>query len=103
LAGSARASGAPPVAFRSAGYWQREYGGDPGVIGRTLMLNEQPVEIVGVIEPLAELPEQVPPDLMPDVWLPLQLNLSGQFWNSHMEFRTDRKSTRLNSSHVKIA
>lgn len=80
--------GAPLVAVLSSGYWQREYGGDPGVIGRTLMLNEQPVEIVGVIEPLAELPEQVPPDLMPDVWLPLQLNLSGQFWNSHMEFRT---------------
>ena len=66
--------GAPLVAVLSSGYWQREYGGDPGVIGRTLMLNEQPVEIVGVIEPLAELP--------------LQLNLSGQFWNSHMEFRT---------------
>ena len=80
--------GAPDVAVLSAGYWQRAYGGDPGVIGRTIMINEQPIEVVGVMAPLAELPEQVPTNLQPDIWLPLQLNLAGQFWNSHMEFRT---------------
>lgn len=80
--------GAPRVAVLSSGYWQRAYGSDPGVIGRTLMIDEEPVEIVGVMAPVEELPEQVPPILQPDVWLPLQLNLAGQFWNSHMEFRT---------------
>lgn len=80
--------GAPNVAVLSWGYWQRAYGADPGVLGRTIMINEGPVEVVGVMAPVAELPELAPPDMQPDVWLPLQLNLAGQFWNSHMEFRT---------------
>jgi predicted permease len=29
-------------------YWQREFGGDPGVIGRTLSINSFPLTIVGV-------------------------------------------------------
>lgn len=80
--------GAPDVAVLSWGYWQRAYGGDPGVLGRTLSINEAPVEIVGVMAPLEELPDVAPPTMQPDVWLPLHLNLAGQFWNSHMEFRT---------------
>ncbi len=80
--------GATPVAVLSHAYWQTSFGADPSVIGRTISVDESPIEIVGVMEPLAELPEAVPVELMPDVWLPLQLNLAGQFWNSHMEFRT---------------
>lgn len=30
-------------------YWQQHYGGDPGVIGKTLRINGEPVVIVGVI------------------------------------------------------
>lgn len=38
-----------PVAVISAGYWQRHFGGDPGVIGRTLRVNQTPLTIVGVL------------------------------------------------------
>jgi putative ABC transport system permease protein len=41
-------SGAPVVAVISHGYWARALGGDPGVVGRTLLLNGTPTEIVGV-------------------------------------------------------
>jgi putative ABC transport system permease protein len=37
-----------PVAVISHGLWQREFGGDPGVIGATVRLNSQPVTVVGV-------------------------------------------------------
>ena len=33
----------------SYGYWQRRFGGDPGVIGRTIQVDAQPREIVGVM------------------------------------------------------
>jgi putative ABC transport system permease protein len=36
------------VAILSYGFWQREYGGDPSVLGRTLTLDGHPFTIVGV-------------------------------------------------------
>jgi putative ABC transport system permease protein len=36
------------VAVISHALWQREFGGDPGVIGATIRLNSQPVTVVGV-------------------------------------------------------
>jgi predicted permease len=33
----------------SYGYWKRRFGGDPGVIGRTLQVDAQPREIIGVM------------------------------------------------------
>ena len=40
---------APRVVVLSRGYWQREFGGDPGVVGRVLRVRGQPFTIVGVI------------------------------------------------------
>jgi predicted permease len=39
---------AEPVAVLSHALWQREFGGDPGVLGATIRLNSQPVTVVGV-------------------------------------------------------
>ena len=40
--------GAHPVAVLSHAYWQRRFGGDPNVIGSQLILNGQPVTVIGV-------------------------------------------------------
>lgn len=40
-----------PVAVLGYSFWQRRFGGDPGVIGRTLPVNNVPFTIVGVAEP----------------------------------------------------
>ncbi|MEI9972604.1 MAG: ABC transporter permease [Ignavibacteriota bacterium] len=40
--------GGPAVAVLSYAFWQRAYGGDPHIIGRTVRLNGHPFEIVGV-------------------------------------------------------
>jgi putative ABC transport system permease protein len=37
------------VALLSYGFWQRRFGGDTGVIGRTLELNEESWEIIGIL------------------------------------------------------
>jgi predicted permease len=45
------------------GTWMRRYGGDPGVIGRTLTLNGQPYEVIGVLPRSFSLPREVMPTL----------------------------------------
>ncbi len=41
--------GAAPIAVVSHGFWQQELGGDPGVLGRRLDIDGEPVEVVGVM------------------------------------------------------
>jgi putative ABC transport system permease protein len=41
--------GAPPVAVLSYAYWQTRWAGDPAVAGRTLRVNDLPVQIAGVL------------------------------------------------------
>jgi predicted permease len=40
--------GASPVAVLSERFWQSRFGGDAGLIGRTLAVNGQPVTVIGV-------------------------------------------------------
>jgi len=41
-------AGAPPVVIGYS-YWLREFHGDPGAVGRTITLEEQPVTVVGIM------------------------------------------------------
>jgi len=41
--------GKPTTAILSYGFWQRHFGGDQNVIGKTLLLNNNSIEIVGVM------------------------------------------------------
>jgi len=43
--------GAPPVAILSHELWQRRFGSDPGMVGRTIQLNDESREVVGVLPP----------------------------------------------------
>lgn len=43
--------GAHPVAVISHGYWQRRFGADPGIVGRSIGVNGQPMTVVGVSAP----------------------------------------------------
>jgi predicted permease len=73
---------AEPVALISHAFWQRALGGDPDVVGRSLRYNDRPVEVVGVLEDGLD-PPGWPAELRPDLWLPLQIDRNGQFWNNH--------------------
>jgi predicted permease len=42
------ADGAGPVAVLSHGFWERSFGSDPGVLGRTVSLNRRPFTVIGV-------------------------------------------------------
>ena len=58
------------VAVISYGFWQRRFGGDSGVVGRSVMLGGEPHEIIGV------LPQGFRPivNTSADIWRPLRLD-----------------------------
>ncbi|HKJ01181.1 MAG TPA: ABC transporter permease [Longimicrobiales bacterium] len=55
-----------PVVVLSHALWQRTYGGDPTVVGRTLEINERTVSVVGVMPA-----DFVAVNLDVDVWVPM--------------------------------
>ena len=58
------------VAVLSRAFWQRHFGGSPGVIGRKIQLDAQPYTVVGVMP--AEF--DFPPSGRIDVWTPLSFD-----------------------------
>jgi len=44
-------SGAPPTLMLSYGFWQTVFGGDAGVVGRSIILDDKAYTIVGVMPP----------------------------------------------------
>lgn len=61
--------GGPDVVVLSHALWSGRYGGDPGILGREILLNDRPHTVVGVMPrgfgfPLAE-----------ELWIPLRLDL----------------------------
>ena len=69
---------ATPIAVLSHDFWERRYGGDPGVIGTTIWIDARAIPIVGVLEAGVQLPDQ---DI--DVWQPLGLNPTARATNWH--------------------
>jgi len=41
--------GAPPVVVLGYKAWQSKFSGDPGIVGRTIILNHQPTTVIGVM------------------------------------------------------
>jgi putative ABC transport system permease protein len=60
------APGGPPVAVLSYALWTRRFGGDPAVVGRRVVLDGEPREVVGVMPPGFDYP------LRSEVWVPLR-------------------------------
>lgn len=61
--------GAHAVAVLSEGFWQRQFGGDRALVGRTLRFNGRPYEVVGVAarDFVGTQPN------VPDFWVPLAM------------------------------
>lgn len=77
--------GASPVAVLQYGYWQREFGEDRSIVGKTVDLNGQPFTIVGIA---AKSFSYLTPGNIIEVWVPLiqTRNLQQRFrWTPHQE------------------
>jgi putative ABC transport system permease protein len=78
----------PPAVILGYELWQARYNGDPQVIGRTLMLDDVPVEVVGVMPRAFRLPTDFTVDAADptQVWRPLQMDLENLARGSHSYF-----------------
>lgn len=76
--------GAPPVILLGHDLWIRRFGGDPGVVGRTVMVNSTAHTVVGVMKPRFRFPEKH------DAWVPF-----GRLAHSEPLYRRYRVLARL--------
>jgi predicted permease len=78
---AAQPGGPPPPplsAILSDSYWRRRFGGDPGVLGRTIDLGQGKAQIVGVLAPGFELlfPPSAGLERRPEIWTAMRLNFT---------------------------
>ena len=79
--------GAARVAVLSDSLWTRQFDRDPGIIGRTIRINQGTVTVVGVMPASFHTDAETAPGVLgtPDLWQPLQLGpnspgYDGQNW-----------------------
>ncbi len=59
--------GAPGTVLLSQGLWRERFGSDPGVLGRTLRLDDEPYRVIGVMPEGFHFPQRGT-----ELWLPLR-------------------------------
>jgi MacB-like periplasmic core domain len=79
---------APPAMLLSYNFWQRRFASDPGIVGRKLTLDNQPVIVVGVLRNRSTSAVSLPPARK---WTS---SCPGLYWRT----QTSRKETRCGSS-----
>ncbi len=62
------AEGAHPVVVLGEGYWERRFGGDPGVVGRELRISGATLTVVGVVQPEFDGSLR---GIVPDLYIPV--------------------------------
>jgi len=81
-------AGGPNVTIVTNAFWRRRLGGDPGVIGRTIMLDDNSYVIIGVMP--AGFENVLAP--LGELWAPLQYNTSftadSREWGHHLRMMT---------------
>src|SRR4051794_27249095 len=68
--------GAPKVTVLASAFWVQQLGGDPAIVGRTLTLDGEPYEVIGVMPPAFA-------HRRADVFVPLQRTLDPATRGSH--------------------
>ena len=73
--------GAGDFVVLSDGFWRRYCGGDPGIIGRTILFNGRPHAVIGIMAPGVETDPPATFDTATvqdsiDVWVPFQIDPS---------------------------
>jgi putative ABC transport system permease protein len=58
-------AGAPPVTILSHAFWQKQFAGDKEIVGKSIILDDRPVTVIGV------MPESFAHQGPPPMWLPI--------------------------------
>jgi putative ABC transport system permease protein len=70
------------AAILSHAFWQQHFNGDPGVVGRSVSLNNDPTEIVGVLPPRFDFDSIFAPGTEVEVLLPFPLTPETARWGN---------------------
>jgi len=76
-------TGASKVALLGYGVWQRRFGGDPSIVGRSIQLNGDSVAVVGIMPVEFDFPTAR------ELWVPLVIDPAREPW------RADRSNRNL--------
>jgi predicted permease len=66
----AATSGSNPVIVLGYGYWQKRFSADPSILNQSIVVNDQPMTIVGVLRSGFD---GFQPGLIPDVYVPITM------------------------------
>ena len=80
----------PNVVILGAGLWHRRYGGDPGIVGRTIQIDGKSYEVVGVMPASFLLPTDFRHPTPSVVWLPIRWDSANTNHHSHGIFAAGR-------------
>jgi len=82
--------GPPATAVLSYGMWTRRYGSDPRMIGKSIIINGKPHEVVGIMPREFSLPREVMPTLdgaeQADILVPLPLGPNAAQVRGHEDY-----------------
>jgi predicted permease len=62
--------GSNPVVMLSYGYWKKRFGGDSGVLNESLLVNDRPMTVVGVVQPGFD---GIQLGTVPEVYIPITM------------------------------
>lgn len=79
----------PRVAIVSNGLWQRQFGGDPALVGRDVRLNEIPHRVVGVMPPRFGFPQDT------EIWIPMAVPNELSRWEPFGQYMPTTVLARL--------
>jgi predicted permease len=74
--------GTAPAAILSQRFWKQRFGADPALIGRSVSINNKPVQVVGVLPPSFDFDSVFAPGSDVDVLLPFPLAEQTQQWGN---------------------
>lgn len=82
--------GRPSTAILTDGMWSRRFGRDPQIIGKSILINGQAYEVVGVLQQKFSLPQETLPLLygteQAEIFLPLPLDAGAAQVRDHEDY-----------------
>jgi len=67
------APGGSPVVMLTYAYWKTRFGGDPGILNQTLLVNDRPMTVVGVVRPGFD---GIQRGFVPQLYIPITMPLT---------------------------
>ena len=78
----------PKAVLLSHGLWERRFGSDPAIVGRTLTINDEPVTVAGVLPASFDFASVFAPGSHFDLYFPFPLSPETNRWgNTHGDHR----------------